>query len=67
MQALELWSAISTQWRVGFGGPYGLDYNAMYLVAGTMRVEMTPKMLRKMRRLEADALTAMSENNEGDD
>jgi hypothetical protein len=23
----ELFEAISTQWRMGFAGPYGLDYN----------------------------------------
>ncbi|MBN7139002.1 hypothetical protein A7A76_07825 [Lysobacter enzymogenes] len=27
---IELFSRVSTQWRVGAGGPIGLDYNVVY-------------------------------------
>ncbi len=28
--ALQLFSRLTTQWRAGFGGPIGLDYNVIY-------------------------------------
>jgi hypothetical protein len=28
-QAVELFAQVRTQWRVGPGGPYGLDYNVV--------------------------------------
>ena len=48
----ELWRAVSGQWRVGARGPFGLDYPAVYLVAETLGVEMTPANLRRLRSLE---------------
>lgn len=29
-QAVQLLNRMSTQWRVGFGGAVGLDYNVLY-------------------------------------
>lgn len=29
-QAFDLFTALRTQWRIGFGGPTGLDYNVLH-------------------------------------
>lgn len=52
--------AIRTQWRVGIVGaggfigpqPLGLDYGAVYAVARTLTIEITPAVLRKLQVLE---------------
>jgi len=30
VRAVNVFIALSTQWRVGFGGAYGLDFNVLY-------------------------------------
>lgn len=57
--AWELWAAVQTQWRVGMGGPIGLDYPAVWLVAETMGVEMHSANLGRIRALEREALNSM--------
>lgn len=46
---------MSTQWRVSMAGAVGLDYSAVYLVAGTMEIEITEKLLTKLKVLENQA------------
>lgn len=46
----------STQWRVSWGGPYGLDYHAARDVADGYGVEWGPALLERLRILEADRL-----------
>ncbi len=57
MDAWELWTAANTQWRIAghMGGIcfIGLDYNALYQVADTLCIEITPAMLAKIRLLES--------------
>jgi len=36
--AFELWSAVQTQWRVGMGGPTGLDYAGVEAVLRVLGV-----------------------------
>ncbi|MEN6568061.1 MAG: DUF1799 domain-containing protein [Veillonellales bacterium] len=50
-----LWGAISTQWRTAVGERLvfvGLDYVALYAVAETLDIEITPAILAKIRLLE---------------
>lgn len=60
--AWGLWAAVQTQWRVGMAGAIGLDYPAVWLVAGTMGVEMHEANLGRIRALEREALTRMRED-----
>lgn len=62
--ALRVFEAMSTQWRVGMGGPVGLDYNAIPPVAtmlGMKRREITD-LFQDLRVMEAEALLVMSES-----
>ncbi|MGC0155496.1 DUF1799 domain-containing protein [Chromobacterium vaccinii] len=40
-QAVQLLNRMSTQWRVGFGGVVGLDYNVLYRMID--RLELSSK------------------------
>lgn len=44
--------AVSSQWRVGGFGFVGLDYPAVYLVAGTLGLTMDADLLGKIQLLE---------------
>lgn len=41
-----------TQWRMGFGGATGLDYNALFQVAGALETTVDARVLRKIGILE---------------
>lgn len=45
-------------------GAVGLDYPSVYLVAGSLEVEMTPVNLQKLQALEREALTVMREDKD---
>lgn len=59
-EAWELWNAVKTQWRTGTAGaggmvspcPIGLDYTAVYQVAKTLDIEITPALLNQLQALE---------------
>jgi hypothetical protein len=53
-----------TQWRVGFAGATGLDYNAVFSVAGALGIEMDAAMLRGIGTLEAVTLEAWAKERE---
>ena len=52
----RLWLACGTQWNVSFGGATGLHYPSVYLVAGSLGVNMTSGALRRLQMLEGLAL-----------
>ncbi|MBP2643726.1 MAG: Phage related hypothetical protein [Firmicutes bacterium] len=57
----DLWGKSTTQWRVVVGDRIyyiGLDYNALYLIAKTLDVEITPAVLNKIKHLENKWVTA---------
>lgn len=39
MQAINVFSALSTQWRTGVNGPTGLDYNVLFARMGRMSLD----------------------------
>jgi hypothetical protein len=53
---IRLMLACQTQWRIGFAGATGLDYNALFSVAGALRIEMNAKILRGISVLEGVTL-----------
>lgn len=60
-QAYLLFEALSTQWRVGAGGPTGLDYNIMYRMMDRMRLSDEDYQLVELdlQILESHALAEM--------
>jgi len=61
--AFSLFEALGTQWRLGQGGPSGLDYTAISVVAsmiGIKRCELT-NIFPDLRIMEHEALAMMSE------
>lgn len=48
--------AVSSQWRTGGFGFVGLDYNAVFLVAGALGLAVDEPMLRKIQLLEEEEL-----------
>jgi hypothetical protein len=63
--AFRLLRDLQTQWRVGSGGPIGLDYNVLYHKMD--RLALTPAdyndLEADMRVMEAAALAAMREKD----
>lgn len=61
VEAINLFCKISSQWRVGPGGPYGLDYNVLYQKMD--RMGLTPERYEELedeiRTLEDGALEEM--------
>lgn len=55
---LRLWDASQSQWRIGFSGPTGLDYVAVWkVVAPTLSVPRSELAFRLFQRLEGDQLS----------
>ena len=56
MPVVRLMLACATQWRTGPCGVTGLDYNALFLVAGALGVNVDEKVLNGIRLLEGLSL-----------
>lgn len=58
---IKLFTGISTQWRVGAGGPVGLDYNIVFheLDRSDMAGDDYDDMMGAIRVIESTALTAL--------
>lgn len=61
LQAVQVFIAIGTQWRIGMGGATGLDYNVLYRRLD--RMGLTPsrydELEEEVRTLENSALETM--------
>ena len=57
-EAWELWSEVKTQWRSSGFSILGLDYPSLYLEADRLQIPLTPRMMRKIKALEAACLRA---------
>lgn len=55
-EAWELWQSAATQWRVSAFSLIGLDYNAVYQVAETFGIQITPSIIKKLQFLEHKTL-----------
>lgn len=56
MPVLRLFDAMRTQWRVGFGGPYGLDYGPLTQVMELLGIEDREWAFEGLRVMEQVAL-----------
>lgn len=63
-QAVSAFDALSTQWRTGFSGPTGLDYNAVPFVLRMLRVPRAewPDLFSDLRVMEEEALKMFNES-----
>lgn len=61
-RALNLFCEVATQWRMGFSGPVGLDYNVVFHLMGRMRLADPDydNLFRDLRVAENEALTAIN-------
>lgn len=59
----NLFESMSTQWRVGMGGAFGLDYTVLPIVAKYMEVsdEYMPLAFNDIRTMESEVLKKMAE------
>jgi hypothetical protein len=64
--ALALFTSMATQWRMGFSGPIGLDYNPLFHRMDRMVLtgDEYEILFQDIRMAEAEALDAMA-NNKG--
>lgn len=61
MVAAGLWLQVQGQWRVGFGGPTGIDWPAVESIARVLRVPVTPRLWQQLHALESTELTLLME------
>ena len=61
MVAAGLWLQVQGQWRVGFGGPTGIDWPAVESIARVLRVLVTPRLWQQLHALESTELTLLME------
>lgn len=64
---IRVFSALATQWRIGMGGPTGLDYAALPAVMDLLCVSQRKRgaVFDDLRILESAALSVMSEARKG--
>jgi Phage related hypothetical protein (DUF1799) len=58
----KVFSEVCTQWRMGQGGPIGLDYVAVKWVMSLMKVKNKFEVLRAIRAMESSAITQMAKS-----
>ncbi len=58
----QVFSEVSTQWRMGSGGPVGLDYGAVQWVMKLVKVKKKLDTLHAIRVLESSAIRQMSKS-----
>jgi len=66
LAATNVFVAMTTQWRTGFGGATGLDYNVLpsvFRLTGIPRKEW-PDTFECVRVMEAEAMHVMAEQRE---
>ena len=56
---LRLFDAMRTQWRVGFSGAYGMDYNTLPVVMDMLSIDDRQWVFEGLRVMEDEALKEM--------
>jgi hypothetical protein len=55
----QLWNLIclcASQWRIGFGGPYALDFNAVFGAADILGMRLNQRDIEKLQVYEEEVL-----------
>jgi len=63
-QSVQVWTRAQTQWRMGFGGPTGLDYNGVEAVMRQMKIEDTGDCFDRIQVLEAATLRIIEDRRD---
>lgn len=60
-EAFEIFSTLQTQWRSGFGGPTGFDYNVLFAYLNLLSIDQERQcdLLKDIRVMESAALAEM--------
>lgn len=63
---MDLFRRVATQWRIGPGGPTGLDYGPLFSLMDRMGLsaEAWDDLLADIQVMETEALDAMNEKDE---
>ena len=63
-QVFLLMRSMQTQWRVGAGGPTGLDYNVLPFMLKTAKIPKGewPEVLENLKVMELEALRVMNQD-----
>jgi len=64
--SFEVFLAADTQWRVGPGGPVGLDYQGVLAAMRFLGRRPTKELLMDLKAIEHAALAAMRERQENE-
>jgi hypothetical protein len=61
-KSIALFSSLSTQWRMGFSGPTGLDYNVLFTRMARMGLDDAEyeSLFQDIRVIESEALTIIN-------
>lgn len=65
MPAINLFTSISTQWRVGMNGPTGLDYNVIFARMDRMKLseQQYEWLFDDLQVIESEALAEMNKKD----
>jgi Phage related hypothetical protein (DUF1799) len=61
-ESISLFSSVSTQWRMGMGGPTGLDYVALFARMDRMKLDdqTHERLFQDIRVIESEALSILN-------
>ena len=61
-ESIALFSSLSTQWRMGFSGPTGLDYNVLFSRLAMLNVDEQTheRLFQDVRVIESEALALLN-------
>lgn len=65
-ESILLFSSLSTQWRVGFNGPTGFDYNVLFTRMERMQLsdQKYEQLFQDIRVIESEALQLLNQRDE---
>ena len=64
--AQRLFLSVRSQWRVGFGGPTGLDYGGVAAAAKALEIPWEADVLSRLQVLENEQLAIWAEEQKDD-
>ena len=65
-ESIALFSSLSTQWRIGFSGPTGLDYNVLFTRMALLNIgaDSQERLFQDIRVIEREALQILNKRDD---
>lgn len=65
-ESIALFSSLSTQWRIGFSGPTGLDYNVLFTRMALLNIgaDSQERLFQDIRVIESEALQILNKRDD---